>query len=144
MAHSDQKRVDAAIVALFLPMHYIGLTGVPRRYYEMGDMAFIPDSIHTLNAFMSVMAFIVGAAQILFAYNIYRSVSKGKLSGPNPWNANSLEWQTPETPPGHGNFGPELPVVYRWPYDYSVPGASRDFIPQTEPAPSGTGSKAHP
>ena len=51
-------------------------------------------------------------------------------SGPNPWNATTLEWQTPETPPKHGNFGPELPLVYRWAYDYSVPGAPEDFIPQ--------------
>ena len=62
---------------------------------------------------------------------------------PNPWNAASLEWQTPETPPGHGNFGEELPVVYRWPYDYSVPGAERDFIPQNEPPSPGAPAGAH-
>ena len=54
----------------------------------------------------------------------------GKPAGSNPWNATSLEWQTAETPPGHGNFGSELPVVYRWAYDYSVPGVATDFIPQ--------------
>jgi cytochrome c oxidase subunit 1 len=86
---------------------------------------------------------VVGAAQILFAYNLIRSLSKGKPSGSNPWNATTLEWQTPETPPGHGNWGDELPVVYRWAYDYSVPGAERDFIPQNVPAP-GTRAKAAP
>ena len=58
---------------------------------------------------------------------------KGRPSGGNPWRATTLEWQTPETPPGHGNWGKELPVVYRWAYDYSVPGAAQDFIPQNQP-----------
>ena len=62
---------------------------------------------------------------------------KGKKSGPNPWRAASLEWQTPDTPPKHGNWGEKLPEVHRWPYDYSVPGATQDFIPQTVPANSG-------
>ena len=96
-----------------------------------------------LNGFISIMAFIVGAAQVIFAWNIIRSVKHGQPAGPNPWNATTLEWQTPETPPGHGNFGKELPVVYRWAYDFSVPGAARDFIPQNEPAPSRVGAKAH-
>ena len=54
----------------------------------------------------------------------------GEKSEKNPWKANSLEWHTPEMPPVHGNFGKELPVVYRWPYDFSVPGIDREFIPQ--------------
>ncbi len=62
-----------------------------------------------------------------------RSYFKGKPSGGNPWRATTLEWQTPDTPPKHGNFGPTLPVVYRWAYDYSVPGAAEDFIPQNQP-----------
>ena len=123
-------------------MHYLGLLGMPRRYHDSSGTSFIPASAETLNGFMSVMAFVVGAAQILFAYNLVRSLYKGKPSGGNPWNATTLEWQTPQTPPGHGNWGAELPVVYRWPYDYSVPGAARDFIPQNEPA--GAESKAAP
>ena len=124
----------AGAYAIFFPMHYLGLLGVPRRYYELGDTAFIPPSAATLNVFITVAALIVGAAQLVFLFNLFWSLSRGKESGPNPWRATSLEWQTPQTPPGHGNWGKELPVVYRWPYDYSVPGAERDFIPQNQPA----------
>src|SRR5829696_3687943 len=120
--------------AIFFPMHYIGLLGAPRRYHEMTGTSFIPHSAETLNAFISVAAFIVGFAQMVFLFNLVWSLFRGKESGPNPWRATTLEWQTPETPPGHGNFGKELPVVYRWAYDYSVPGAARDFIPQNEPS----------
>ena len=62
------------------------------------------------------------------------SLFHGRRAGSNPWRATTLEWQTPETPPAHGNWGPELPVVYRWAYDYSVPGADQDFLPQNQPA----------
>ncbi len=119
--------------AIFFPMHYLGLIGVPRRYYELGDTAFIPKSAATLNVFITVAALIVGAAQMVFLFNLVWSLFRGKQAGGNPWNATSLEWQTPETPPAHGNWGKELPVVYRWAYDYSVPGAERDFVPQNQP-----------
>ena len=120
---------------IFFPMHYVGLVGVPRRYSEIGDTAFVPDSVHTLNAFITIAALTVGAAQILFLFNLFRSRRHGRLSGGNPWRAASLEWQTPQTPPVHGNWGRELPLVYRWPYDYSVPGAPEDFIAQNDPGP---------
>jgi cytochrome c oxidase subunit 1 len=119
---------------IFFPMHYIGLLGVPRRYFDIGDTAFVPPSAHTLNAFMSIVALVVGAAQLVFLYNLFRSLVAGVPSGGNPWRAASLEWETPTTPPPHGNWGKDLPVVYRWPYDYSVPGAAEDFIPQNQPA----------
>jgi cytochrome c oxidase subunit I len=119
--------------AIFFPLHYLGLLGVPRRYYEMGEMAFVPPSAETLNAFVSVAALTVGAAQLLFVYNMIVSLKRGKEAGGNPWRATTLEWQTPETPPGHGNWGKELPVVHRWAYDYSVPGATEDFVPQNQP-----------
>jgi cytochrome c oxidase subunit 1 len=120
--------------AIYFPMHYLGLLGMPRRYHDMGDSAFIPASAQTLNAFITIMALIVGFAQLVFLFNLVWSLFKGKESGGNPWKANSLEWQTPETPPPHGNWGKDQPVVYRWPYDYSVPGAKDDFIPQNVPA----------
>jgi len=66
-------------------------------------------------------------------FNLVWSYFKGKPSGGNPWNATTLEWQTPDTPPKHGNFGPTLPSVYRWAYDYSVPDAPDDYVPQTVP-----------
>lgn len=118
---------------IFFPMHYLGLMGAPRRYFESSDILIMPPSAATLNAFISVMAFIVGFAQIVFVFNLIWSLRHGKESGPNPWRATTLEWQTPQTPPVHGNWGDTLPVVYRWAYDYSVPGAKEDFIPQNEP-----------
>jgi cytochrome c oxidase subunit 1 len=121
---------------IFFPMHYIGLLGAPRRYHDLAGTSFIPESAQTLNAFISVVALIVGAAQILFLVNIFWSARRGRDAGGNPWRATTLEWQTPETPPGHGNFGKELPLVYRWPYDYNVPGAKEDFIPQNQPGPT--------
>jgi cytochrome c oxidase subunit 1 len=107
--------------------------GVPRRYHELGEMAFLTGSAHDLNAFISIAALTVGFAQVVFIFNLVWSIRHGREAGGNPWRATTLEWQTPETPPGHGNWGKELPVVYRWAYDYSVPGASQDFIPQTQP-----------
>ena len=123
--------------AIFFPMHYLGLMGVPRRYYELGETAFIPPSAHTLNMFITVAALIVGAAQLVFLFNLAWSLRWGRQAGGNPWRATTLEWQTPQTPPVHGNWGKELPIVYRWPYDYSVPGASQDFLPQNQPASGG-------
>jgi cytochrome c oxidase subunit 1 len=119
--------------AIFFPMHYLGLLGVPRRYFEIGATSFVPDSAHSLNAFISVVALIVGAAQLVFLFNLFWSLRYGREAGGNPWRATTLEWQTPETPPPHGNWGKKLPVVYRWAYDYNVPGAKEDFIPQNQP-----------
>jgi cytochrome c oxidase subunit 1 len=121
--------------AIFFPMHYVGLVGVPRRYVELGDPAFVTTPVDGLNAFITIAAWIVGFAQIVFLFNLVWSLRHGRPAGGNPWGAASLEWQTPETPPGHGNWGRELPIVYRWAYDYSVPGAPRDFIAQDDPWP---------
>ncbi len=96
----------------------------------MGETSFIPQSAETLNAFITVAALIVGFAQLVFLFNLVRSAYKGRVSGRNPWRATTLEWQTPDFPPRHGNWGPTQPVVYRWAYDYSVPGADQDFLPQ--------------
>lgn len=116
--------------AIYLPMHYLGFLGVPRRYFSVEGTNFIPASAHGLNIGITLAALLVGAFQLLFLYNLFWSYFKGKPSGPNPWNATTLEWQTSETPPIHGNFGAELPKVYRWAYDFSVPGVVADFIPQ--------------
>ena len=119
--------------AIYYPMHYLGFLGVPRRYYAITGTNFIPESAHSLNAAITIAALVVGAAQFVFFYNIIRSYFNGQPSGDNPWNATSLEWRTEHTPPTHGNFGKELPVVYRWAYDFSVPGVQHDFIPQDVP-----------
>lgn len=116
--------------AVYLPMHYLGFLGVPRRYYAMGETDFIPASAQTLNASITVAALIVGLAQLIFIYNVIHSLRKGKKAEGNPWGATSLEWQTTDTPPKHGNWGEHLPVVHRWAYDFSVPHVKQDFIPQ--------------
>lgn len=119
--------------AIYFPMHYLGVLGVPRRYFAYENYDFIPDSAKDLNAMISVMAIFVALAQLIFIFNLIYSLFKGKPSGHNPWQATSLEWQTQTTPPGHGNWGRHLPICYRWAYDYSVPGHKQDFIPQTIP-----------
>ena len=116
--------------AIYLPMHYLGFLGVPRRYFAMGETDFIPESAQTLNAGITVSAIIVGLVQLVFIANLIWSTFKGKKSGRNPWQATSLEWQTAQFPPGHGNWGEQLPQVHRWAYDFSVPQVKDDFIPQ--------------
>jgi cytochrome c oxidase subunit 1 len=123
--------------SIYLPMHYLGFLGVPRRYFALGDTEFIPESAMALNQSITISALFVGVVQLIFLYNIIVSLKNGKEAGPNPWKATTLEWQTPDTPPKHGNWGHELPVVYRWAYDYSVPGYHDDFIPQNVPAEEG-------
>jgi cytochrome c oxidase subunit I len=122
---------------IYFPMHYLGVLGMPRRYYNFENYQFIPPSAYALNTFITVVALIVGAAQLLFIYNLAWSAVRGRPADANPWRAASLEWQTPTTPPGHGNWGPQMPVVYRWAYAYSVPGAPQDFIAQNAPPEAG-------
>jgi cytochrome c oxidase subunit 1 len=115
---------------IYFPMHYLGVLGVPRRYYAYENYDFIPDSAKDLNAMISVMAIFVALVQLIFLYNLIWSLFKGKPAGDNPWEATSLEWQTETTPPGHGNWGKHIPICHRWAYDYSVPGYEQDFLPQ--------------
>lgn len=119
--------------AIYFPMHYLGVLGMPRRYYNFDGYKFIPPSAFTMNEFITVVALIVGVGQLLFIFNLAWSAWRGRPADANPWRAASLEWQTPATPPGHGNWGPQLPVVYRWAYAYGEPGATEDFIPQNTP-----------
>jgi cytochrome c oxidase subunit 1 len=130
--------------SIYLPMHYLGILGVPRRYFANGVTDFIPESAQSANISITIAALIVGVSQLIFLVNLIWSIKYGKPSGPNPWRATTLEWQTPDTPPKHGNWGEKLPVVYRWAYDYSVPGAKADFLPQNEPpAPDAPVGRAH-
>lgn len=116
---------------IFFPMLMQGLTGVNRRLYDGGASYAHAEPVLYLNGVMSNAAFIMGAVQVFFIINILWSMFKGaKVTNDNPWEATTLEWATP-TPPGHGNF--DHPVeVYRGPYEYSVPGAKKDFSPQFE------------
>ena len=121
--------------AIYYPMHYLGFEGVPRRYYAYGETAFMSESAQDLNVAISIAAIVVALAQVIFIYNVIKSLFSGEKAGHNPWNATTLEWQTPHTPPRHGNFDEDkLPSVYRWAYDYGVPGAKEDFIPQNVPS----------
>jgi cytochrome c oxidase subunit 1 len=115
---------------IFWPMHYEGLAGMPRRYYDYAAWhTFAP--FQGLNTFISIVAIVVFITQILFLFNFFYSIFKGrKETDPNPWKANTLEWTTP-IHPGHGNWVGEIPEVYRWPYDYGKNGI--DFIPQNVP-----------
>ncbi len=117
---------------VFWTMHYLGFMGMPRRYFSYESYEFLPPSMHTLQIIITISALIVGLAQFIFIVNFLYSWLRGSKAPDNPWQANSLEWQAP-TPPPHGNWGEHLPHVHRWPYDYSVPGASTDYVPQTVP-----------
>ena len=131
------------LYCIYYPMHYLGILGVPRRYFANAGANGLPDwfpeSAQMVNVGITIAAIVVASVQLVFLYNLYHSATRGKPAGGNPWGATTLEWQTADTPPTHGNFGKELPSVYRWAYDYSVPGAEEDFIPQNVPAGKGTG-----
>jgi len=143
MGHFHFWVTFVGLYCIYYPMHYLGIMGVPRRYYSNeganGLPDWIPESAQLVNVGITIAAIAVASAQLVFLYNLYVSATRGKPAGGNPWGATTLEWQTPDTPPTHGNFGKELPSVYRWAYDYSVPGAEEDFIPQNVPASKSTG-----
>ncbi len=119
------------VYLVFFPMHYIGIAGFPRRYYQFSGFETF-SAYADLNSFISIAAILTFFAQIIFIYNFVYSIFKGKKATSNPWGSNTLEWTTPIIP-GHGNWEGEIPTVYRWPYDYSKPGAPEDFIPQNIP-----------
>jgi cytochrome c oxidase subunit I len=117
--------------AIFMPFHYLGLAGVVRRY-----QAFAPDYMQRyvpVHQAITVAALLTGAAQLLFVYNMIHSRFWGKPAPDNPWQATSLEWSTPSSPPPFDNFGGKLPVVYHDPYQYGVEGSSGDYVMQTSP-----------
>ena len=115
---------------IFWPMHYQGLAGVPRRYLDFSGWASF-NQFDGLNRFISIVTIIVFAVQLLFVFNFFYSMFKGRrVRTQNPWGATGLEWTTPINP-GHGNWEGEIPEVHRWAYDYGKDG--REFIPQTEP-----------
>ena len=118
------------VYSIYLPMHYLGFLGVPRRYFAYEGISF-SETTQAVNANITIAALIVGVTQLLFLFNLVWSLRNGKPAEHNPWGATTLEWHTPDKVPGHGNWGTSLPTVHRWAYDYSVPGASQDFLPQT-------------
>ena len=115
---------------IFWPMHYLGMAGVPRRYYSFDTFESF-NHFAGMNAFITIVAVLVVAVQLIFVFNFFYSMFMGrKVKEENPWEATTLEWTTPINP-GHGNWPGALPVVHRWPYDYSKDGV--DYIPQTVP-----------
>lgn len=114
---------------IFWPMHYQGFAGVPRRYYDYANWESF-NQFGDLNKFISTVAMVVFAVQLMFVFNFFYSIFKGrKVTTKNPWGSTTLEWTTPIRP-GHGNWPGEIPEVHRWAYDYAKDG--REFIPQTE------------
>ena len=119
-----------AFNGVFFPMHILGVGGHMRRIANPMQYEFL-QSMQPINVFITICAFMLGAAQILLLINVFWSIFRGKVAEQNPWEANTLEWHAP-TPVPHGNFG-AIPQVYHGPYEYSVPGADKDWTPQTEP-----------
>src|SRR6218665_2547655 len=119
------------IYLVFFPMHYLGIAGFPRRYYSWTSFQTFEGFVD-LNMLISAAAFVTFAAQFVFLFNFIYSIKFGRKAPANPWNSNTLEWTTPRHPK-HGNWPGRIPPVYRWPYDYSKPGAAEDFIPQHIP-----------
>jgi cytochrome c oxidase subunit 1 len=130
-----------AYYCTFFPMHYVGIAGHMRRIYDPYQYTFLKD-LQPINQFITVSAFVLGSSQIFFFANFLWSAFRGQKAGENPWNANGLEWTTPSPPP-HGNWPGAIPEVYRWPYDYSVPGAPSDHVMQTDPSPIGELAPGH-
>src|SRR5690606_36550802 len=121
----------ASAYLVFFPMHFMGLDGVPRRYYTFTEFEFMNEWL-SVNVFVTWSAIIGAIAQVAFLWNFFYSIWYGEDAPQNPWDSNTLEWTTP-VERIHGNWPGEIPTVYRWPYDYSKPGHHQDFIPQTTP-----------
>jgi cytochrome c oxidase subunit 1 len=120
---------------VFFPMHFLGMAGLPRRYYS--NTAFpMFDNLADINVLITYFAIVGGIAQLIFIFNFFYSIWRGPKAKQNPWRANSLEWTTP-VEHVHGNWPGDVPVVHRWAYDYSKPGAAEDFVPQNVPLAEG-------
>ena len=120
---------------VFFPMHFIGLAGLPRRYYTNTNFPLF-DDLQNVNVLITVFALVGGAFQLVFLYNFFSSIFYGERTVQNPWKSNTLEWTAP-IEHMHGNWPGEIPHVHRWPYDYSKPGHDDDFVPQNVPMKPG-------
>jgi cytochrome c oxidase subunit 1 len=125
----------------FFPMHIIGVGGHMRRIYNPLQYEFLTHLQHW-NVLMTVAAIGLGLSQIPFFINFFASIFAGRRAPENPWNSTTLEWTAPSPPP-HLNWGATVPTVYRGPYEYSVPGASQDFLPQSQPERVPAGGRRH-
>jgi cytochrome c oxidase subunit 1 len=117
--------------AIFWPMHYIGMAGVPRRYYRFDNFEAF-SHFDAMNQFITIAAILTFAVQLLFVVNFFLSIWRGRqMKVKNPWGATTLEWSTP-IKAGHGNWDGKIPAVHRWAYDYSK-DEDTDFTPQYVP-----------
>src|ERR1700758_5054702 len=116
---------------VFFPMHFLGMSGVPRRYYTNSNFPMF-DNLMDINQFVTMCAIFAAFGQVIFLINFFYSIFRGEKATQNPWNSNTLEWTTPMAHV-HGNWPGALPEVHRWAYDYSKPGHTHDFVPQTVP-----------
>ncbi|HEY7680305.1 MAG TPA: cbb3-type cytochrome c oxidase subunit I, partial [Terriglobia bacterium] len=116
------------VYAIFMPMHFMGMAGQPRRYADGQTFAFLAD-MQPVQTFITYAAFLTAAVQLIFLLNIVMSLLRKKTGEVNPWEATTLEWSVPSPPP-HDNFAGQSPKVYRGPYEFSVPGATEDYVPQ--------------
>ena len=119
------------VYAIFMPMHFLGMEGNPRRYPELTGFDFL-EPLQSLHLFISIAAFITIGAQLLFVANLFWSLFRGPKAEMNPWDCTTLEWAVPSPPP-HDNWAGKEPVVYRGAYEYNVPGEAEDFTMQTAP-----------
>jgi cytochrome c oxidase subunit 1 len=120
---------------VFFPMHFIGMAGLPRRYYTNTNFPLF-DDLQNVNVLITTFALIGGVFQLVFLYNFFSSIFYGKKTVQNPWKSNTLEWTAP-IEHIHGNWPGAIPEVHRWPYDYSKPGHDDDFVPQNVPMKEG-------
>lgn len=120
---------------VFFPMHFIGLAGLPRRYYTNTNFPLF-DDLQNVNVLITMFALVGGAFQLVFLYNFFSSIFYGKKAVMNPWKSNTLEWTAP-VEHIHGNWPGAIPEVHRWPYDYSNPNHEEDFVPQNVPMKEG-------
>ena len=120
---------------VFFPMHFLGLAGLPRRYYTNSEFPMF-DNLGDINEIITFFAIIGGLIQLVFVFNFFYSIFKGRKAVQNPWKSNTLEWTTP-IERIHGNWDGDIPEVHRWAYDYSKPGAEKDFIMQDVPLKEG-------
>ena len=120
---------------VFFPMHFIGMAGLPRRYYTNSNFPLFDDLADT-NQIITMFALMGAAVQLVFLYNFIYNIFYGKKAPQNPWKSTTLEW-TASQKHIHGNWQGKIPEVHRWPYDYSKPGYKEDFVPQHTPLRKG-------